>query len=71
MVELGQLNDAHAFCVLDLPAEGAYVAMELIRDAYDVLGIRAALPVPHQAVIGHRRPLREAAARQVAPRLRE
>jgi threonyl-tRNA synthetase len=37
-----QLNDAHIFCTVDQVAEEAYAALELIRRAYDAMGIRAA-----------------------------
>ncbi|WP_251019890.1 threonine--tRNA ligase [Streptomyces sp. ISL-11] len=37
-----QLNDAHIFCTLEQVAEEARSALELIRRAYDALGIRAA-----------------------------
>jgi threonyl-tRNA synthetase len=37
-----QLNDAHIFCSLDQVAEEASAALELIQQAYDVLGISAA-----------------------------
>lgn len=36
------LNDAHIFCTLEQVAEEAAAALELIRRAYDALGIRAA-----------------------------
>lgn len=39
------LNDAHVFCTADQVAEEARAALELIREAYDVLGIR---PVRHR-----------------------
>ncbi|XHL86182.1 threonine--tRNA ligase [Streptomyces niveus] len=37
-----QLNDAHIFCTVDQVAEEARAALELIRRAYDALGIRPA-----------------------------
>ncbi|ONK15504.1 threonine--tRNA ligase [Streptomyces sp. MP131-18] len=37
-----QLNDAHIFCTLDQVTEEARAALELIRAAYQALGIRAA-----------------------------
>jgi threonyl-tRNA synthetase len=37
-----QLNDAHIFCTLDQVAEEARGALELIREAYQALGIEAA-----------------------------
>ncbi|MDP9848635.1 threonine--tRNA ligase [Streptosporangium lutulentum] len=37
-----QLNDAHIFCTLDQAADEARAALELIRRAYDALGIRPA-----------------------------
>lgn len=40
-----QLNDAHIFCTLDQVAEEAAGALEMIREAYAVLGIR---PVRHR-----------------------
>lgn len=36
-----QLNDAHIFCTLDQAADEARAALELIRQAYAALGIRA------------------------------
>ncbi|WP_055701145.1 threonine--tRNA ligase [Streptomyces silaceus] len=36
------LNDAHIFCTLDQVADEARAALEMIRRAYDALGIRAA-----------------------------
>ncbi|MGW2232110.1 threonine--tRNA ligase [Streptomyces formicae] len=46
-----QLNDAHIFCTLDQVADEAHAALEMIRRAYEALGIRAAryrlsLPAP-------------------------
>ncbi|MFE5190303.1 threonine--tRNA ligase [Streptomyces sp. NPDC056628] len=46
-----QLNDAHIFCTLDQVAEEARAALEMIRRAYDALGIaparhRLSLPGP-------------------------
>ena len=35
-----QLNDAHVFCALEQVAEEASAALELIRDAYEALGIQ-------------------------------
>ncbi|WP_432752691.1 threonine--tRNA ligase [Streptomyces sp. JL2001] len=40
-----QLNDAHVFCTLDQVADEAAAALELIRRAYEVLGIE---PVRHR-----------------------
>lgn len=37
-----QLNDAHIFCTLDQVAQEVRAALELIREAYRVLGIEAA-----------------------------
>ncbi|MCC3778683.1 threonine--tRNA ligase [Streptomyces sp. UNOB3_S3] len=37
-----QLNDGHVFCTLDQVADEARAALELIRQAYEVLGIRPA-----------------------------
>ncbi|WP_214416190.1 threonine--tRNA ligase [Sphaerisporangium fuscum] len=37
-----QLNDAHIFCTLDQVADEAGAALEMIRRAYEALGIRAA-----------------------------
>ncbi|MEY9967661.1 threonyl-tRNA synthetase [Streptacidiphilus sp. MAP12-16] len=37
-----QLNDAHIFCTVDQAADEARAALELIRQAYDALGIRSA-----------------------------
>ncbi|MEV4442869.1 threonine--tRNA ligase [Streptomyces sp. NPDC049577] len=37
-----QLNDGHVFCTLDQVADEARAALELIREAYAALGIRAA-----------------------------
>ncbi|MGW1882748.1 threonine--tRNA ligase [Streptomyces sp. NPDC001970] len=36
-----QLNDAHIFCTLDQAADEARAALELIRRAYEALGVRA------------------------------
>ncbi|WP_338909648.1 threonine--tRNA ligase [Streptomyces nigra] len=46
-----QLNDAHIFCTLDQVAEEAHAALEMIRRAYEALGItptryRLSLPGP-------------------------
>ncbi|MFF4091862.1 threonine--tRNA ligase [Streptomyces nigra] len=46
-----QLNDAHIFCTLDQVAEEARAALEMVRRAYDALGItptryRLSLPGP-------------------------
>lgn len=46
-----QLNDAHIFCTLDQVAEEAQAALEMIRQAYEALGItraryRLSLPSP-------------------------
>ncbi|QDQ09326.1 threonine--tRNA ligase [Streptomyces spectabilis] len=46
-----QLNDAHIFCTLDQVAEEAHAALDLIRRAYEALGItparyRLSLPGP-------------------------
>lgn len=50
-VQAIQLNDAHVFCTLDQAAEEARAALELIRRAYEALGIsparyRLSLPGP-------------------------
>ncbi|WSG84467.1 threonine--tRNA ligase [Streptomyces sp. NBC_01718] len=37
-----QLNDAHIFCTLDQVADEARAALEMIRSAYEALGIRPA-----------------------------
>lgn len=37
-----QLNDGHVFCTLDQVADEARAALELIRRAYDTLGVRVA-----------------------------
>jgi len=52
-----QLNDAHIFCSLEQVAEEARAALDLIRDAYDALGIKAAryrlsLPGPGGKYVG-------------------
>ncbi len=46
-----QLNDAHIFCTLDQAADEARSALEMIRQAYEALGIsptryRLSLPGP-------------------------
>ncbi|MGW6470700.1 threonine--tRNA ligase [Streptomyces nigra] len=46
-----QLNDAHIFCTLDQVAEEAHAALEMVRRAYEALGItptryRLSLPGP-------------------------